>query len=106
MSEYNKHGQATIFSNKDATEENKRPNLSGSIEIKEDIPKGTILRIAGWLNYQGDNDQVEKAKDCLNKAKWSVGMNLSSKVGGESDGNYKKQTSSSSYEVGSEDIPF
>ena len=94
MSEYNNHGKATIFHNKDANEENKRPNLSGSIEITEDIPKGTILRIAGWTNYQGS---VLK----------SVGMNLSSKVGGEGDSTYKKQTSGQSYEVSKdEDIPF
>ena len=106
MSEYNKHGQATIFSNKDATEENKRPNLSGSIEIKEDIPAGTMLRIAGWLNYQGDEEVVKKAKESLTKAKWSIGMNLSSKIGGEQDNTYQKQTSGSSYEVSDEDIPF
>jgi|TARA_R110002020_G_scaffold73787_2_gene189267 hypothetical protein len=93
MSDFKNHGKATIFHNEDANEENKRPNLSGSIEITEDIPKGTVLRIAGWTNYQGS---VIK----------SVGMNLSSKVGGE-DNTYKKQTSGQSYEVKKdEDIPF
>ena len=48
--EYKNYGKATIFHNEDANEENKRPNLSGSIEITEDIPKGTVLRIAGWTN--------------------------------------------------------
>ena len=93
MSEYNNHGKATIFFNEDANEENRRPNLSGTIEITEDIPKGTILRIAGWTNMQGS---VLK----------SVGMNLSSKVGGEQDNTYKKQTSGKSYQVSDEDIPF
>ena len=94
MAEYKKHGQATIFHNEDANEENKRPNLSGSIEITEDIPAGTTLRIAGWINKQGN---VLK----------SVGMNLSSKVGGEGDDTYQKQTSGNSYEVSKdEDIPF
>lgn len=94
MAEYKKHGQATIFHNEDANEENKRPNLSGSIEITEDIPAGTKLRIAGWTNFQGS---ILK----------SVGMNLSSKVGGEGDSTYEKQTSGKSYEVSQdEDIPF
>ena len=93
MAEYNNHGKATIYHNEDANEDNKRPNLSGTIEVSEDIPKGTKLRIAGWTNFQGS---VLK----------SVGMNLSSKVGGESD-DYKKQTSGSSYEVSKDEaIPF
>ena len=45
MSDYKNYGKATIFHNKDADSENKRPNLSGSIEVTEDIPKGTMLRI-------------------------------------------------------------
>ena len=44
MAEYNNHGKATIFHNEDANEDNKRPNLSGTIEVSEDIPKGTKLR--------------------------------------------------------------
>ena len=35
MSDYNNHGKATIFNNEDANAENKRPNLSGMIEITE-----------------------------------------------------------------------
>jgi hypothetical protein len=94
MSDYNNHGKATIFNNEDANEENKRPNLSGMIEITEAIPAGTKLRIAGWTNYQGS---ILK----------SVGMNLSSKVGGEGDSTYQKQASGKSYEVSKdEDIPF
>ena len=94
MSDFKTYGKATIYSNEDANEENKRPNLSGSIEVTEDIPKGTMLRIAGWLNKQGENLK-------------SVGLSLSSKVGGESDSTYKKQTSGQSYEVKKdEDIPF
>ena len=94
MSDFKTYGKATIYSNEDANEENKRPNLSGSIEVTEDIPKGTMLRIAGWLNKQGENLK-------------SVGLSLSSKVGGESDSTYKKQTSGKSYEVSKdEDIPF
>jgi len=91
--EYKNYGKATIFNNEDADSANKRPNLSGSIEVTEDIPKGTMLRIAGWINKQGE---VMK----------SVGLNLSSKVGGEDD-TYKKQTSGKTYEVGKdEDLPF
>jgi len=94
MSDYKQYGKATIFHNEDADSENKRPNLSGSIEVTEDIPKGTMLRIAGWINKQGE---VLK----------SVGLSLSSKVGGESDSTYKKLTSGTSYEVSKdEDIPF
>ena len=94
MSDFKTYGKATIYSNEDANEENKRPNLSGSIEVKEDIPAGTMLRIAGWLNKQGENLK-------------SVGLSLSSKVGGESDSTYKKQTSGQSYEVSKdENIPF
>tara|TARA_Y100000401_G_C8187143_1_gene156936 strand:+ start:183 stop:467 length:285 start_codon:yes stop_codon:yes gene_type:complete len=94
MSDYTTYGKATIFHNEDANKENKRPDLSGSIKITEDIPAGTLLRIAGWSNFQGS---VLK----------SVGMNLSSKVGGESDDNYKKQTSGTSYKVDKdENIPF
>ena len=93
MSDYKNHGKATIFHNEDADSENKRPNLSGSIEVTEDIPKGTMLRIAGWINKQGE---ILK----------SVGMNLSSKIGGEQDNTYKKQTSGTSYKVDGEDIPF
>ena len=93
MSDYNNHGKATIFHNEDANADNKRPNLSGTIEITEDIKAGTKLRIAGWTNFQGS---VLK----------SVGMNLSSRVGGE-DETYKKQTTGKSYEVSKdEDIPF
>ena len=92
--EYKNYGKATIFNNEGADGVNKRPNLSGSIEVTEDIPKGTMLRIAGWSNYQGS---VLK----------SVGLNLSSKVGGESEGTYKKQSTNKSYEVNTDkDMPF
>ena len=94
MPDYNNHGKATIFHNEDANADNKRPNLSGTIEVTEAIPAGTKLRIAGWTNYQGS---ILK----------SVGMNLSSKVGGEGDSTYQKQASGKSYEVSKdEDIPF
>ena len=106
MSDYKQYGKATIYSNEDANSENKRPNLSGSIEVKEEIPAGTMLRIAGWVNFKGTVEDAEKAQAELNKAQWSIGMNLSSKVGGE-DNTYKKQTSGQSYEVKKdEDIPF
>ena len=106
MSDFKTYGKATIYSNEDANEENKRPNLSGSIEIKEDIPAGTMLRIAGWLNFKGTAEDAEKAKAELDKAQWSIGMNLSSKIGGEQDNTYKKQVSGASYKVDGEDIPF
>ena len=100
MSDYKNYGKATIFHNKDADSENKRPNLSGSIEVTEDIPKGTMLRIAGWINKQGE---ILK----------SVGLSLSSKVGGESDSTYDHQKAGKSYtvDVGTkggddEDLPF
>ena len=93
MSDYKKYGQATIFSNEDATEENKRPNFTGSIDITEDIPKGTKLRIAGWSNKQGE---VLK----------SIGLSLSSKVGESSDNIYNEQKSGGSYKVNEEDVPF
>ena len=91
MSEYIKHGQSTIFSNEDANSENKRPNFTGSLEIKEDIKKGTMLKIAGWENKQGD---VLK----------SIGLSLSSKVEG-SENPYESQKSGQSYKVDS-DVPF
>ncbi len=94
------YGKATIYSNEDANEENKRPNLSGSIEVTEDIPKGTMLRIAGWINKQGE---ILK----------SVGLSLSSKVGGESDSTYDHQKAGKSYTADvdtkgedDEDLPF
>ena len=94
MSDYIQYGKSNIFINEDANKENKRPNLSGTIEITEDIPKGTMLRIAGWNNKQGD-----KLK--------SIGLNLSSKVGETSDKTYQKQSSGKSYEVSSDkNLPF
>tara|TARA_Y100001951_G_C11037741_1_gene128499 strand:+ start:57 stop:296 length:240 start_codon:yes stop_codon:yes gene_type:complete len=57
MPEYKKFGRFTLFKNDDATEENKRPNFTGSMEVTEDIPKGTKLRYAGWINKQGNSVQ-------------------------------------------------
>lgn len=92
--EYINYGKSGIFTNVDANEENKQPNYRGSIEVTQDIPKGTILRIAGWENKQGT---VLK----------SIGLSLSSKVGETADNTYKKQTSGSSYKAKvDEDIPF
>ena len=95
MSDYKNYGKSGIFKNDDATEDNKQPHYRGRIEITEDIPRGTILRIAGWENKQGS---ILK----------SIGLSLSSKVGETaSDSNYKKQTQGSSYNVDKdENIPF
>lgn len=94
MAEYVKYGQATIFSNEEANEENKRPNFTGSIDITETIPSGTKLRIAGWANKQG---QVLK----------SIGLSLSSKVGDDSDNTYDNQKSGKSYTTKVDgDVPF
>ena len=94
MSDYINYGKSGIFANEDATEENKQPHFRGRIEITEDIPKGTILRIAGWENKQGT---ILK----------SIGLSLSSKVGETSDNTYKKQTEGTSYKVNEDDnIPF
>ena len=93
MSDYINYGKAGIFVNEDADEKNKRPHLTGTIEITADIPKGTKLRIAGWNNYQGD-----KLK--------SIGLNLSSKVGGEDD-TYEKQKDGKPYTAKvDENLPF
>lgn len=92
--EYKNYGKSTIFHNEDANEENKRPHFTGSIDVTENIPKGTKLRIAGWENRQGD---VLK----------SIGLNLSSKVGEESSNSYEEQKGGKNYTAKvDEDIPF
>ena len=94
MSDYINYGKSGIFKNEDATEENKQPTYRGRIVVDTDIPKGTVLRIAGWENKQGS---IVK----------SIGLSLSSKVGETADDTYNKQTSGQSYEVKKdEDIPF
>ena len=93
MSEYIDFGKATIYDNADATEENRRPNLSGKIEVTRTIPAGTKLKIAGWYNKQGS---VIK----------SVGMNLSAKsdeVGVVESSNNAEPAQSTAKD---EDIPF
>lgn len=85
MSEYINYGKATIYRNEDSNEQNKRPHFSGTIEITEEIPKGTKLRLAGWENLQGT-----KVK--------SIGFNLSSKA----DEAGANQVSSKN----DEDLPF
>jgi hypothetical protein len=92
--EYINYGKSGIFKNEDATEENKQPAYRGRIVVDTDIPKGTVLRIAGWENRQGG---VVK----------NIGLSLSSKVGETADDTYKKQTQGSSYNVDKdENIPF
>ena len=92
--EYINYGKSGVFLNQDANSENKQPNFRGSIEVDKDIPKGTILRIAGWENKQGS---IVK----------SIGLSLSSKVGETSENTYKKQSTKKSYEVDSDKgMPF
>jgi len=98
--QYINYGKGGIFKNDDATEENRQPQFRGKIVIDKDIPTGTVIRIAGWVNKQGE---VVK----------SLGLSFSSKVGETaadavgSDSNYKKQTQGSSYNVDKdENIPF
>tara|TARA_Y100001963_G_C6441821_1_gene291742 strand:+ start:182 stop:487 length:306 start_codon:yes stop_codon:yes gene_type:complete len=101
MSDFINYGRSGIFLNEDATEENKQPKFRGNIIVDRDIPKGTVLRIAGWENKQGD-----KAK--------SISLALSSKVGETaSDSTYNKQKSGKAYTTdvdinsgNDEDIPF
>ena len=92
--EYINYGKSGIFKNEDATEENKQPTYRGRIVVDTDIPKGTVLRIAGWENKQGS---IVK----------SIGLSLSSKVGETADDTYKKQSTGQSYDAKvDEDIPF
>ena len=101
MSDYINYGKSGIFENEDATQENKQPNFRGRVNIDIDIPKGTVLRIAGWNNYQG-----QKLK--------SIGLSLSSKVGETAnDSTYDKQKAGKTYTADvdinggdDEDIPF
>ena len=53
MSDYKNYGKATIYSNEDANSENKRPNLSGSIEVKED----------NSLDESEENDLKDECKE-------------------------------------------
>tara|TARA_R100000278_G_scaffold56822_2_gene46915 strand:- start:429 stop:683 length:255 start_codon:yes stop_codon:yes gene_type:complete len=55
---YTKLGKATMFVNKDATEENRQPHFRGDITLDHAIPKGAKIGLAGWLNEKGDNKSL------------------------------------------------
>ena len=100
MSDYINYGKGGIFKNDDATTQNKQPNYRGKLVVDKDIPAGTVIRIAGWENFQG---KILKSIGCVFSSK--VGETASDAVA--SDSNYKKQTQGSSYNVDKdENIPF
>ena len=55
---YIKLGKSTLYINKDANEENRQPHFRGNITIDHDIPKGSTIGLAGWLNEKGSDKSL------------------------------------------------
>tara|TARA_Y100001938_G_C8093892_1_gene436861 strand:- start:3347 stop:3616 length:270 start_codon:yes stop_codon:yes gene_type:complete len=61
---YVKLGKTTLFSNKDANDQNKQPHFKGNIEIEHDIPAGASIGLAGWLNEKNGQKSLFFALSC------------------------------------------
>ena len=61
---FTKLGKTTLYKNTNATEENKQPHFRGDIEVDFDIPAGTTIGLAGWLNEQGNKRSLFFALSC------------------------------------------
>ena len=59
-----KLGKTTLYKNTSATEDNKQPHFRGDIEVDFDIPAGTKIGLAGWLNEQGNKRSLFFALSC------------------------------------------
>ena len=55
---YEKLGKATMYVNKEATEENRQPHFKGQVTIDHTIPKGAKIGLAGWLNEKGSDKSL------------------------------------------------
>ena len=55
---YTKLGKATLYINKDATEDNRQPHFRGDITLDHAIPKGAKIGLAGWLNEKGNDKSL------------------------------------------------
>ena len=61
---YVKLGKTTLYKNESSTEENKQPHFRGDVTVDYDIPAGTPIGLAGWLNEKGNKRSLFFALSC------------------------------------------
>ena len=61
---YVKLGKETLYSNENATEENKQPHFRGEVTVNHDIPAGAKIGLAGWLNERGNKRSLFFSLSC------------------------------------------
>ena len=61
---YVKLGKTTLYKNESATEDNKQPHFRGDIELDYDLPAGSKIGLAGWLNEKGNKRSLFFALSC------------------------------------------